>query len=73
MKLYNKKGVCCNTEDTEEGLVEALDCYFDDVEVAVTASVALFVARKPVSHVHRQPFSAQLTGTQRFESFYREA
>ncbi|KAJ3530064.1 hypothetical protein NM688_g7765 [Phlebia brevispora] len=47
MKLYNKKGVFGNAEDTEEGLVEALDRYFDDVEVAVTASVALFVARKP--------------------------
>lgn len=49
VKLYNKKGVFSNYEDTKEGLEEVLRAHFEDVEdVKVIGRVALFVARKPI-------------------------
>ncbi|KAJ3556160.1 hypothetical protein NM688_g2177 [Phlebia brevispora] len=47
MGLYNKKGIFGNTEDSVEGLTEALKHYFEEVDVKVIATVALFVAKRP--------------------------
>lgn len=48
MGRYNGKGIFCNYEDSEEGLVQALKMYFIDVNVEVVGVVALFVAKQPV-------------------------
>ncbi|HAT1685236.1 TPA: class I SAM-dependent methyltransferase [Klebsiella oxytoca] len=45
MTVYNRKGIFCNTNDTAEDLHQGLSDIFDDVEVSMTGTVALFSAR----------------------------
>jgi len=47
MAFYNKKGVFHNREDDEAGLTAALQTSFDQVEVTVVGTVAMFTARGP--------------------------
>ncbi|CDO71976.1 hypothetical protein BN946_scf184943.g10 [Trametes cinnabarina] len=47
MKLYNRKGIFGNAQDTLEGLREALEESFEESEVRVVSVVALFTARTP--------------------------
>ncbi|EEM2539792.1 methyltransferase domain-containing protein [Salmonella enterica subsp. enterica serovar Morehead] len=45
MSVYNRKGIFCNTDDTVEDLHQNLSDVFENVEVSVTGTVALFSAR----------------------------
>jgi len=47
MAFYNKKGIFHNREDDEAGLTAALQAGFDEVEVTVVGTVAMFTARGP--------------------------
>ncbi|MUZ71448.1 methyltransferase domain-containing protein [Agrobacterium vitis] len=47
MSVYNAKGVFGNRHDTQEGLVETLSVYFQDVDVRRHGRVALFTLRVP--------------------------
>lgn len=45
MWVYNRHGVWGNQDDTEEGLRDALEEWFEEVEVTIVGAVALFVGR----------------------------
>jgi SAM-dependent methyltransferase len=46
LTAFNKRGAFDNLDDTEDGLREMLTAYFEDVDVRVVASAALFQARR---------------------------
>lgn len=46
MALYNSKGIFGNTQDTAEGLREALERNFAEVDIELVGCVAKFVARR---------------------------
>lgn len=48
VKFYNSKGVFSNYEDSQEGLEEALQKHFADVEVKLVGRVVLFVGKTPI-------------------------
>ena len=48
MTTYNTQGIFCNWEDSEDGLRDALEGFFGDVDVRVVGVVATFVAKIPV-------------------------
>ena len=45
MRLYNRKGIFANLEDTQEGLENGLASELTDVEIEVVGAVALFAGR----------------------------
>lgn len=45
MRVYNKKGIFGNTEDSEAELRGALEDYFEEVEIHIVGTVALFVGK----------------------------
>lgn len=47
MKLYNRKGIFSNAQDTRQGLEAALNARFRDLKIEIMGAVALFEARAP--------------------------
>ncbi|MGA2450612.1 MAG: hypothetical protein ABTD50_18250 [Polyangiaceae bacterium] len=47
LRVYNRKGIFSNLEDSEEGLRGALEKSFTDVRTERVGTVALFEARGP--------------------------
>ena len=47
MKLYNKKRIFGNQDDTLSGLESSLTRYFSEVDVRQYGKVALFSAKQP--------------------------
>lgn len=57
MKLYNRKGIFGNQNDSEEALREALGEYFQEIDTRVVGPTVLFSAQYPVSGLIRYPFA----------------
>ncbi len=49
LKAVNKRGAFDNLTDTRDGLETILSAAFDDVDIDVVGSLALFTARHPIS------------------------
>ena len=47
MRIYNRKGIFGNRDDSAEGLRRALDQHFSEVQMTYCGRVAMFVARLP--------------------------
>lgn len=47
MRAYNRRGIFGNADDGVEGLRAGLAPYFDEVEIEVVGTVAIFVCRGP--------------------------
>jgi SAM-dependent methyltransferase len=47
LSAFNKRGAFDNLDDTEEGLREMLEAFFEDVDVSIAGSAAIFVANRP--------------------------
>lgn len=50
MRLYNRKGIFGNYDDTADELARALVLHFREAHVVRCGTVALFTARKPLRH-----------------------
>ena len=47
LTAFNRRGAFDNLDDTEEGLREILEASFDEVEIEIAGSAAVFSARRP--------------------------
>jgi hypothetical protein len=54
MKVYNKKGIFCNTTDSYDALKTVLECFFEHVTLRQHGVVALFTA---TDKIHQETLS----------------